>query len=128
MVDVRPALSYVPTLWLRRGTQRIRVGRMTRRADPDIRRAEEATREVLRDRSYALVARMRRTWPSRYADADDLEGMVRTNPDWSFPRTVRRRLTALWREGDTLELGRVLSLTILRPRDAVRAGRRSAIR
>ncbi len=128
VVEVRPAVSYMPTLWVRRGARRLRAGRMTRRADPDLRRAEEATREVLRDRSFTLVARTRKTWPSHYADVGDLDRMLGANPGWSFPRAVRRRVSALWREGDTLELGRVLSLVILRPRSDVPARRRSAIR
>ena len=128
VVELRPAVSYGPTLWLRRGARRVRVGRMTRRADPDIRSAEEATRTVLRDRSFALVVRMRRTWPSCYPDVAALDRMVKANPGWSFPRALRHRLAALWREGDTLELGRVLSLVILRPRAAGPDGRRTGIR
>lgn len=128
VVEVRPAVSYTPTLWIRRGARRIRLGRMTRHADPEIRQAEEATHAVLRDRSFALVIRLRRTWMSRYPRVEELERMLRANPGWSMPRATRTRLASVWRSGDTLELGRVLSLAVLRLRGPVRARARSAIR
>ncbi|HET7699454.1 MAG TPA: hypothetical protein VFM06_01150 [Candidatus Limnocylindria bacterium] len=128
VVEVRPAVSYAPTLWIRRGARRIRLGRMDRHADPEIRQAEEATHAVLRDRSFALVIRRRRTWMSRYAGVEDLEHMLRANPGWSMPRATRARLASVWRSGDTLELGRVLSLAVLRRREPVRVRARSAIR
>lgn len=128
VVDLRPAVSYASRLALRRGTRRIPLGPMMRRGDPDIAAADRARREVVRDRSFALVAHTRHRWTSRYASIADLDRMLAANTNWAIPRPVRRRLGTAWREGDVIEVGRVLSLAILRPRVPVRDGRRTGIR
>ena len=127
-IDVRPATVYRPLLAIRRGSRRIDLGVMRRDADEGLVAAQDATRRAIREGWFELVHRTRRQWRSRYANLADLERMVAANENWRLPAALRRRLTSAWVGGDTIELTRVFSLTILRRRSVQPPGRETAIR
>jgi len=114
VVDVRPVSAYKPTIFIRRGRQRVVVGPIVRDPDPDVAAAVRAVRSVVRAGNFAVVYSSRATWAASYARLADIEQMVAASEHWRLPAATRRRIEREWREGDVIELTRPFSLTVLR--------------
>lgn len=128
VVDVRPAVSYRARVAVRHGARRIDVGPARRDPDLDIVAAARAVRRAVRDGWFAVIARERVPWRSRYEDLPTLDRMLALNANWGVPAATRRRLARVLTAGDVIELSRVFSLAILRKRSATRLGHPTAIR
>jgi hypothetical protein len=116
IVDLRPANRYKPTIVIRRGRRRVEVGPIVRDLDPDVAAAARAVRQVVRTGEFAVVHAARPRWRAKYAGLRDVERTLAESEHWHLPAATRRRIVREWRPGDALEIGRMLSLTVLRRR------------
>jgi hypothetical protein len=116
VVDIRPALAYKPTIFIRREGRRVKVGPIIREPDPDDAAAARAVRHVVRAREFAVVHAERPKWVATYADLADVERTIAPSEIWRLPAVTRREIRREWRAGDVLEITRQFSLIVLRRR------------
>jgi hypothetical protein len=116
LVDLRPANGYTPTIVIRRGRSRLRIGPIVREPDPDVAAASRAVGSVLRAGRFTIVHRERPRWVASYAGLAEVERTIVESEHWHLPAATRRRITRELRRGDAIEIARRLSLAVLRRR------------
>jgi hypothetical protein len=117
-------VSYRPVIKLRRGRRALDVGAIIRETDEDVAAAARAVRSVVRDGRFEIVYAAAPRWRASYPGLADLERAIDASENWRLPAATKRRIRGLWRDGDTLEVTRPFSVTVLRKR--AMAGRATA--
>ena len=128
VVDIRPAVMYRSELVVRRGRRRAAVLPIRRSVDEDVVAAHRAVRRVVGQGRFDVVRRTRHHWRSRYASLVELDRMLAMNSNWHLAAPTRRQLARVWKDGDTIELGRNLVITVLQKRSVRRSGQGAIVR
>ena len=116
VVLLSPVNGYRPTIVIRRGRRTVRVGPIVRKRDADVAAAERASRSVVRAGHLAVTRSVRPRWVSTYADLVEVDETLAESENWRLPALTRRRIKREWRDGDSLEIARRFSVTVLRRR------------
>jgi hypothetical protein len=117
LVDVRPVAAYQPSIAIRRGRKRLAVGPIKRDPDLDVMAASRASQQVQREGLFTKTHAETVRWTASHPDLGDVESTLADSESWHLPAATRRRIVRIWLPGDRIEIGRRLTLTVLRRRE-----------